>query len=395
MKKQWKLDNKGMTLLEVIVAFAIFAIAATILITGFNGALRIMGNSAIIKDTSQANASGIESGSPLDTIEGATVTTLEKPKYLSFSIKDLSFTINGAYQIASAPKRNDGLTMSMVAFKVDDLTPPAVPSPPVKESETDMVPAVPTLNSNEAYYNPDPRKEVEEQDPDNSSIINKVLITYFEKYTGILKNGSFNDNSYYIKEVGKNLHKGVVTVTVQKYNTALTIAGPDDHLRQLFFTNQIPFELSGAGAGLMYVTDFIYLGNNGKDNINSPTIIKTYGNQYNHSSLIFRSYFNMDEEKLDPYKVYEDHTALIYLPKKLEIQVYGNQSFEGKFSEFSIPAGYYEVPCGTDIIKITYDKNEFEKYTLPKSEKSDSYQRTYEDVKQRLSDSKVIMVKEQ
>lgn len=394
MKKQWKLDNKGMTLLEVIVAFAIFAIAATILITGFNGALRIMGNSAIIKDTSQANASGIESGSPLDTIEGATVTTLENPKYLSFNIKDLSFTINGAYQIASAPKRNDGLTMSMVAFKVDDLTPPAVPSAPVKESETDMVPAVPTLNSNEAYYNPDPRHNVDEQDPDNSLIISKVPITYFEENTGSLKKGSFDKDSYYIKEVGENLHKGVVTKTIRKAYS-LVIVEPDEHLRQLFFTNQIPFELSGAGAGLMYVTDFIYLGNNGKDNINSPTIIKTYENQYNHSSLIFRSYFNKEEEKVDPYKVYEDHTALIYLPKKLEIQVYGNQSFEGKFSEFSIPAGYYEVPCGTDIIKITYDKNEFEKYTLPKSEKSDSYQRTYEDVKQRLSDSKVIMVKEQ
>lgn len=60
MKKQWKLDNKGMTLLEVIVAFAIFAIAATILITGFNGALKVMGNSEKIKNASQESASLVE-----------------------------------------------------------------------------------------------------------------------------------------------------------------------------------------------------------------------------------------------------------------------------------------------------------------------------------------------
>ncbi|MEG1106977.1 MAG: prepilin-type N-terminal cleavage/methylation domain-containing protein, partial [Eubacterium sp.] len=60
MQKKWKLNNKGMTLLEVIVAFAIFAVAATILFAGFNGAFKVIQNSNAIKDASQGSAGELE-----------------------------------------------------------------------------------------------------------------------------------------------------------------------------------------------------------------------------------------------------------------------------------------------------------------------------------------------
>lgn len=132
MKKQWKLDNKGMTLLEVIVAFAIFAIAATILITGFNGALKVMGNSEAIKDASQKNASGLEiSGSPLEEIEGVTVKILDSdPKQIEFG-KNKEYKISGVFQTATSKKQNDETEMSLKMFEPDTkvLVTPTVPTP--------------------------------------------------------------------------------------------------------------------------------------------------------------------------------------------------------------------------------------------------------------------------
>lgn len=121
MKKQWKLDNKGMTLLEVIVAFAIFAIAATILITGFNGALKVMGNSAAIKDASQQSASDIE-------LENAD----KKLGTISFVSNVQNYTLKGTFYIAETLKKNnDGGAVLQRSFVINKLDVPEIPSPPV------------------------------------------------------------------------------------------------------------------------------------------------------------------------------------------------------------------------------------------------------------------------
>lgn len=98
MKKQWKLDNKGMTLLEVIVAFAIFAIAATILITGFNGALKVMGNSAAIKDASQQSASDVEIQDEKARKSAGEAT---------FDIGETTHKVQGTYYLAEIEKNKE------------------------------------------------------------------------------------------------------------------------------------------------------------------------------------------------------------------------------------------------------------------------------------------------
>lgn len=131
MKKQWKLDNKGMTLLEVIVAFAIFAIAATILITGFNGALKVMGNSEAIKDASQKNVSGLDvSGTTFEQMEGLkdiTSVTKDENTVLTFD----GYKISGTLITATTAKANDKIDMSLKMFEPDTeaLVTPTVPTP--------------------------------------------------------------------------------------------------------------------------------------------------------------------------------------------------------------------------------------------------------------------------
>ena len=377
MKKQWKLDNKGMTLLEVIVAFAIFAIAATILITGFNGALKVMGNSAIIKDTSQANASGIETGSPLDSIENAQVNTLDKPKFLNFKIngQENTFKINGSYQIASAPKRNDGLIMSMVAFKVDSLDTPSVPQPP--EDVGSIIPKIPDLKNMDAYWNPYKDK-------------NGEIHTYLNQ------DGSFNHNNFefdYKDLFGINLYRGVITNTV--YVSNLEAIPANERLRQLFFINEKPLIFEGYSGQALYVVDFLYLGSNVDDL--QPNIIK----MNNQSSLLLRSYqYRAEEGEYQPNNntIYKDHLVLLYLPKDLEIQCFPpNSDYDSTefYLKIIIPAGYYQIPSGTDILstvkgELRWDDSELKKYTEPASINRDSYQMTDDEVKAALANLKQI-----
>ena len=116
MKKQWKLDNKGMTLLEVIVAFAIFAIAAPILITGFIGALKVMGNSEKIKNASQENTGKLNAvgASALEEFEGLKNSEITETKgSLSFTS---DYSVPGIFYTATSTEKTD---MNMKMFQPD------------------------------------------------------------------------------------------------------------------------------------------------------------------------------------------------------------------------------------------------------------------------------------
>lgn len=406
MKKQWKLDNKGMTLLEVIVAFAIFAIAAVILMSGFNVALRVMGNSNEIKEASQTNAgklnvkdSGLET---LESLEKSELSTMEGPLKIiqdADLVNKKNFVIPGTFHIATSKDKNN---MSLKLFEPDTsrLQTPVVPTPQPEVSEEKKVPAVP--NNIEAYYNPDDRYLEKVYNPEKVGWDEKA-ITYFES-NGELITKKMKPGSYYIDTVGDTLTKGVVSNTIEASNNWI-IARDQEHLKQLFFINQIPFKFTSKGGGLMYVTDFLYLGSNNKDSADTSNVIKIFGdeNKQNRCHLVLRSIkrsedeFDNLENPIDPKAVFADHTALLYLPKTLEIKVYTDWKLEDESTvirdyDKTIPAGYYEVPCGTDVLSAVYDETEFSKYSEPESK--GGYQRTYEDVKVRLSESQVKTIEE-
>ncbi|MEG2285984.1 MAG: prepilin-type N-terminal cleavage/methylation domain-containing protein, partial [Eubacterium sp.] len=137
MQKKWKLNNKGMTLLEVIVAFAIFAVAATILFAGFNGAFKVIQNSNAIKDASQGSAGELEMNKG---------TVMESaPEFIDATGLETSepFKIYGKYYAATKKKSNDQTEVSQTMFKADALTPPPIPTVPKSK---EAVPVVPTPN---------------------------------------------------------------------------------------------------------------------------------------------------------------------------------------------------------------------------------------------------------
>lgn len=358
MKKRWKLDNKGMTLLEVIVAFAIFAIAATILITGFNGALKVMGNSEAIKNASQGNASGLEiAGSPLDEIEGVTVDILEgDPDYISFG----SYSISGVFRTATSNKKNDGMEMSLKMFEPDTkvLVTPTVPTPSVIDEKKEL----PIPNRENAYYN-----------DRTQGINNQVFMTQSD--------GRFDASffSEYQRIKGKTQIRGVVTET-QKYPGNLE-QGPNSNVQQLYFIAENPMEFSDQSGSISYAVKFLNIGN---PDTKSSTQIKVNLVYQNPSQRTFQNRFVL--------KSYENNLdTILYLPKDLilttDVICYDDKQNTPIFEPKTIQAGYYRLPGngtdGTDILKAAYDDNFFYKF-------KNEYKVSYNEIKDYLRTIDVI-----
>ena len=237
MKKQWKLDNKGMTLLEVIVAFAIFAIAATILITGFNGALKVMGNSEKIKNASQENTGKLNAvgASALEEFEGLKNSEITETKgSLSFTS---DYSVPGIFYTATSTEKTD---MNMKMFQPDGsaLVVPTVEIPKKEEDEKDVPdPVVPDEGENVGY---------------NDEIFNSA--------------GHFNKNL-------NNYNIGVIT-NQQKLAQSSQSTEKVTQIRQLYFTAQ-PIAIQVKNTSVPLDIDFLYIGGNLETSENSSSLILT------------------------------------------------------------------------------------------------------------------------
>ncbi|CAK7013993.1 MAG: hypothetical protein EUB_01835 [Eubacterium sp.] len=366
MKKQWKLDNKGMTLLEVIVAFAIFAIAATILITGFNGALKVMGNSEAIKNASQGNASGLES--PLEVIEeeGYKVETLEEPKEIRVTINGSKYLIKGKYKKATTTKTSDKMDMSMMLFVADEQMSAPEPEKPTPPSSQDKIPTVPVKSDKDAYWTPDPD-------------LKSNNYNFYFNNDGRLETSSFNawDSNGYVKTYGE-LYKGVITNQIALTTNAGEVNS--EYLQQLFFISEEPF-IGKMDGKVKYNVEFMYLDGN---KMSIAQCFNRYTNAITQRTTSIKlSSFDTDNK-----------TTILYLAQNMTITVncyYDDNNSLYKTFVTVLPKGYYEVPNNTDILKAAYEPVEYAKYTQPVSENTASYQRTYSDIKERLDKSNVIV----
>ena len=237
MKKQWKLDNKGMTLLEVIVAFAIFAIAATILITGFNGALKVMGNSEKIKNASQENTGKLNAvgASALEEFEGLQNSEITETKgSLSFTS---DYSVPGIFYTATSTEKTD---MNMKMFQPDGsaLVVPTVETPKKEEDEKDVPdPVVPDEGGNVGY-----------------------------------NNAIFNNAGHFNKDL-KNYSIGVITNS-QKLAQNSQSTEKVTQIRQLYFTAQ-PTAIEVKNTSVSLDIDFLYIGGNLDTSKNSSSLILT------------------------------------------------------------------------------------------------------------------------
>lgn len=301
MKKKWKLDNKGMTLLEVIVAFAIFAIAATILISYFGGALRIMGNSNAVKDASQKGTSALESidldaeedaalGENVSKESGNISVWVNEASYNADS-SSASYNVAGTYFTATEQKSNDKTNILQQIFKAapnTGFTPKPVPEPdPVIPK-----PDVPSGN--------DVGKD--------GSIF---------KATGNDKkyNGSYN-------QTVDNYKIGVIEV--QPDFNENNVVNNSAKMRQLYFTKNPPFIFQNKGASnITFDLDFLYINgdisivDNAKEEI---TLTNSSSPKENNKGYVL-IYFNQENTRIT---------------NGMDITI--------------IPKGYYYVMSGTKLI---------------------------------------------
>lgn len=367
MKKQWKLDNKGMTLLEVIVAFAIFAIAATILITGFNGALKVMGNSESIKNASQKNASGLDVyGTTFEQMEGLkdlTQITKDENTVLTFD----GYKISGALITATTAKTNDKTEMSLKMFEPDtnSLITPTVPTPS-EPSPASLIPKIPDKGSNavDAYYNPDPDLKWDIYNPDKGQT--ESVDGFYIGYGGYFESNRFNN---YTNKYTDKLYKGVITTTPD----VLTYMNFGDdkyfkYFKQLYFINENPINYIGVPGESRFVVNFVYLGSENGDENRKNTIAMINNGKNETSKFILKAYETYN--KLDPYTP-TSGKVLLYLPKDLTINAYGKTKYGERDDKIintaTLPAGFYSVPDQTDILEVAYDKNKFNQFLTYKT----------------------------
>ena len=307
MKKQWKLDNKGMTLLEVIVAFAIFAIAATILITGFNGALKVMGNSEKIKNASQENTGKLNAvgASALEEFEGLQNSEItEKDGLLKLKFESV-YEVPGTFYTATSKEKTD---MDMKMFQPDgsDLVVPSV-TVPKKPGEKE----------------PDP--------PEDPVKIEGGKVGQ--------RGDLFNGNSGGYKTSLGEYNIGDIEEALGFNKSA---AGGKNQIRQLYFRADPSIEI-GKQTDVVLDLDFVYIAGNiiVEDNDSTMTL----------------------SNDLSPKKDDNKPNVLVYFDK--ETTSIGNNT--------GIPKGYYLIPTGSDLLKIT--KDDFvDKYSIKKKTVSEQNQ---------------------
>ena len=358
-------DNRGMTLMEVIVALMLFVFVFLILGYGINSALKVMGNANAINNATQSNASGLESlGTSLESSQKATLTPLENKLLIN------NCALNGKFETATTSKTNDGTSMTLTLFQ------PAAPSATVPlptltaEPTTDKTVVVPSKgtekeNSGNAYYSPD------------TDYNNKTFISSQGQLIG--ENEFGNWNGTYDSKYGV-LHKGVTssqfTTTYVVNNTA------NKYLQQLFFINSEPFVFShNWTGGFVFSVDFIYIGNG---NDKTLTTVETYYYEYGTSNSHTYSFQNATSLIIKPYTS-GSHTIL-YLPQDWKLitkPTTVKYTDDGTLTEYPseshvIPAGYYDLPDGTDLLKAAYDDTTYNTIL--------SYKKSYSDVAARLTE---------
>ncbi|MEG1939739.1 MAG: prepilin-type N-terminal cleavage/methylation domain-containing protein [Eubacterium sp.] len=371
MQKKWKLNNKGMTLLEVIVAFAIFAVAATILFAGFNGAFKVIQNSNAIKDASQGSAGELEK-------KDYTIAPDEEKENVKSIIAKLpenkTLEITGGYFSATKNKSNDQTPITQTLFTAQTLVPKKIPEVP-KDSKG--VPVVPTPNlknpkENDAYFMPDLAVNklnfldstgnisppLDKKDYPFGQASTERKKTYFTIYGGELKKGVIDSMGAMSGEIPfeiKLLENEVVP--------------EDEHLQQLFFVDE-PSLNGGNGSGnghLTYHVKFMYLGSNDNNNNNNTIPITLMLNKSNNIVTVQPE----GTTALTLQTCEGENNTILYLPKDLvasPVSISGTGTMPENWTSNVLKKGFYEIPNNTDIIKAFYDDQAFKEFENYKKE---------------------------
>lgn len=364
-------DNRGMTLMEVIVALMLFVFVFLILGYGINSALKVMGNANAINNATQSNASGLESlGTSLESSQKATLTPLGNKLLIN------NCALNGKFETATTSKTNDGTSMTLTLFQ------PAAPSATVPLPTLTAEPAsegrvvVPTFESKKAYYSPDTTYTL-------SFIHNDGML---DLGAGFNNSGPNTYISYYGSDLGQGVVPGTMAVTwpvTSSQNAAST------YLPKLFFINTTPFTFRGNSASISFAVKFLYLGD-GTNDFTLPFDIYYTPENYKFENYTFDS---IQPDKFVLYSYNNNVDTILYLPSNMTLEAKANsrwgEQMDSKYDKsITINSGYYKLPNNTDLLSAVYNTTEHDKYS--KTVSNGGYKVNYSDIADYLTSIGVI-----
>jgi len=355
-------DNRGMTLIEVTVALVLFVSVFTILAYGMSGALKVMNNANQVQNATESNTNGLntiyEQLKKQDKTGLTPVTGLTNSITLKLANGTTSYTIPGSFYDYDY-KTNDRSLALFDAFSSAALQQPTLPVPGITSEKNVSVPT----STKVAYFSPD-------------KTISKELFTP----AGIIQTWNFGSwSNTYDNTYGK-LHIGVTTQ--QFIISGHDINDDNEYLQELFFVNSTPFLFSGSGEDgiINYNILFMYIGEGDDSNDSNPVKI-TVNTVYN-SPTEFRS---ANKLTLNGYKGASN--VILYLKNGLQLTTsvtcYNDKNNSPAPQTKILPAGYYIIPSGTDILKAAYDDLTYTTFV-------NSYKTTYSVVSSQLIEMGIV-----
>jgi len=115
------LNNKGMTLVEIVLAIVILGMAGLMLATTFSSAMRILNRATLYKNVSTSATETVEVAEKQDTVNGQTfdVSTQEKNGSLTVTYEGSasgSFQMAGQYYTANSSKADESVDLTYKEF---------------------------------------------------------------------------------------------------------------------------------------------------------------------------------------------------------------------------------------------------------------------------------------
>lgn len=315
--------NDGMTLVEVIVAFAIFAIAILILASGLSISGKPMMNSAQNRDAGQQSSSNVETLSDVTETEGTAII-----KVLPGGVAK---NLQGVYKKGTTEKSIDAETVSMEEFVLSKSTSTPIPNTNLEGK---------ALFNSSKYYG-SPAKE----------------------FPGILQdNGQIEYNKYnqinaYLETCGMSKLTQVALDETLNIKSNIDLNQPD-YVNHVFFLASAPFMFTGNDAALtISKVNFICMGSTTADSAVSANIVYQSYNNGSWNGITQQNKFTINAKSNGSTN--NQNGTILWFPRKMTI-TFNLKSQDLQYSatqKVEIDSGFYQLGANDSIQLLSQDIN--------------------------------------
>lgn len=327
-------DNRGMTLIEVTVALVLFVFVFAILAYGMSGALKVMIQGNAVKDAGNNASTSLDLGvAPVD----GSVTIGSTSGLTNLELKSSLYKKEGTSE-RQVPDPSD--TTKTTTSVVASTTMMYMDAASIAQAKAPKAPG--KVASNVLTWKPYP-PTIGDIPVENNSVLDtkglNVAVDTMNNFTDIVQS---DGKIYNPPQNNLGLHNNIeydrivfTSTTNFGGNSTASSCG------QLFFlgnTDYFSVNQSSQGVTSNYNTKFAYF--------NYGIFGHKNGDVY--SEFILNNFTDSKGVSYDK--------VLIYFANDTKVQLL-NQNEKTVFKEYSIKAGFYLVPSGTDLLLVAKDTN--------------------------------------